>query len=192
VRQYGAKMTESRKRAATLGLLLVLTSAVLGACGTSDDEPAATPTATTTTAPAGVDATEREAFIAEGDAICADGQLEAVELRRRAQEIEAQRGTLTDEELVERAAVIWDDQIALIERYGDRFEDLDPPAGDEARVEEFIATFDEGAERARDIKAALDDGRAPSPELLQTYFGVVARGNELARAFGFRVCGLVS
>jgi hypothetical protein len=186
------RMTESRKRAATLGLLLVLTSAVLGACGTSDDEPAATPTATTTTAPADVDATEREAFIAEGDAICADGQLEAVELRRRAQEIEAQRGTLTDEELVERAAVVWDDQIALIERYRDRFEDLDPPAGDEARVEEFIATFDDGAERARDIKAALDDGQAPSPELLQTYFGVVARGNELARAFGFRVCGLVS
>jgi hypothetical protein len=192
VRQYVAGMTDRRRRAATLGLLLVLTAAVLGACGTSDDEPEATPTATTTTASADVDATEREAFIAEGDAICADGQLEAAELKRRAQEIEAQRGTLTDEELVERAAVVWDDQIALIERYQERFEDLDPPAGDEARVEEFIGTLDDGAERARDIKAALDDGEAPSPELLQTYFGVVARGNELARAFGFRVCGLVS
>ena len=73
-----------------------------------------------------------------------------------------------------------------------RGELLAAEAGDEARVDEFIATLDNGAASARDIKAALDDGQAPSPELLQTYFGVVARGNELARAFGFRVCGLVS
>jgi hypothetical protein len=80
----------------------------------------------------------------------------------------------------------------VIERYRDRFEDLDPPAGDEARVDEFIATFDDGADKAREIKAALDEGQAPSPELLQAYFGIVARGNELARAFGFRVCGNLS
>jgi hypothetical protein len=184
-------MIERCGRAARLGLLLVLTAALLGGCGTSD-EPEATPTETTTTAPADADATEREAFIAEGDAICAEGQLEAAELRRRAQEIEAQRGTLSDAELVERAAVVWDDQIAVIERYRDRFEDLEPPAGDEARVEEFIASFEDGIDRARDIKSALDDGEAPSPELLQAYFGIVARGNELARAFGFRVCGNLS
>jgi hypothetical protein len=174
--------------AALVRSLLVLAVALLIGCGASDNETEVAPTTTATTA--GAD--ERQEFIAEGDAICADGQVEAAELRRRAQEIEAQRGTLSDAELVERAAEVWDDQIALIERYRDRFRDLDPPPGDEARVEEFVATFDEGIEGARNIKAALDDGEAPSPERLQTYFGIVARGNELARAFGFRVCGNIS
>jgi hypothetical protein len=178
-------------RTIAAGCAVVLAVAVVSGCGSSaDDEPEVTPT--TTASPADADPTEREAFITEGDAICADGQVEAAELRRRAQEIEAQRGTLSDAELVERAADIWDDQIAVIERYRDRFEDLDPPAGDEARVDEFIATFDDGADKAREIKTALDEGQAPSPELLQAYFGIVARGNELARAFGFRVCGNIS
>jgi hypothetical protein len=181
-------------KAVAAGCSLVLALGVVSACGASDDEQELTPTTTTTTAapPGDADPTEREEFIAEGDAICADGQLEAAELGRRAREIEAQRDTLSEAELVERAAEIWDDQIAVIERYRDRFEDLDPPAGDEARVDEFIATFDDGAAKGREIKASLDEGKAPSPELLQAYFGIVARGNELARAFGFRVCGLVS
>jgi hypothetical protein len=134
-------------------------------------------------------AASKQEFLAEGDSICADGQVEAAELARRAQEIQAQRGSLSNTELFDQAADVWDDQIALIERYRDRFEALDPPEGDEARIEEFIASFDDGINVAGEVKAALDNGEEPRPELLQTYAGIVARGNTLARAYGFQVCG---
>src|ERR687892_2331327 len=108
---------------------MLLLATVLAGCGGSENEPEAAPA--------------RQEFIAEGDAICAEGQQEALELRQRAQELEAQRGTVPDEELLDDAAALWNDQIAVIERFRDRFADLDPPAGEEERVEEFVATFDE-------------------------------------------------
>jgi hypothetical protein len=134
-------------------------------------------------------AASKQEFLAEGDSICADGQFEAADLARRAQEIQAQSGTLSESELLDRASEVWGNQIALIETYRDRFDELDPPEGDEARIEELIASFDDGIAIARDIKAALDDDEEPSPELVQTYAGIVARGNTLARAYGFLVCG---
>ena len=131
----------------------------------------------------------KEEYLAKGDAICADGQVEAGELARRAQEIQAQSGTLTDSELVDRASDLWSDQIEVMERYRGRLGDLDPPDGDEAQTDELLASLDEGIETARDIKATLDEDERLSQELVQAYAAIVARGNTLARAYGFQVCG---
>jgi hypothetical protein len=160
-------------------------SVALAGCGTSDGDPTVTDT---TIVPQGATA-ERAEFLAEGDAICAEGQAEAAELARRAQEIQTRSGTVPDDEVFGEAAEVWNDQIALIERFRDRLDDLEPPPGDEARVEEFIVALDDGLEIAREIKSSLDDREEPSSERLQSYATTVARGNTLARAYGFMVCG---
>jgi hypothetical protein len=173
-------------RAAVVGGM-VLAGFTLAACGSSDSEESATDT---TTVAAG-DAAAREEYLAEGDALCAEGQTEAAELARRAQEIQARSGTAPDEELFEQAADIWNDQVRLVERFRDRLGDLEPPPGDEARVEEFLVALDDGLEIARAIQSSLADGEQPSAEQLQSYAETVQRGNTLARAYGFKVCGQI-
>jgi hypothetical protein len=162
----------------------VLASALAG-CGGSGGEESATDTTTT----AEGDAAARAEFLAKGDALCAQGQSEAAELARRAQEIQAQSGTVPDEALLEQAAGVWDDQIQLVVRFRDELDELEAPAGDEAQVEQFIIALDDGLEVAREIQASLADGEEPSRERVESYGDVVNRGNTLARAYGFTVCG---
>jgi hypothetical protein len=71
----------------------------------------------------------------------------------------------------------------------DKLEALGAPPGDEGRVEQFVVALDDGLEIAREIQATLADGEQPSQERVQSYAEVVVRGNTLARAYGFTVCG---
>jgi hypothetical protein len=154
---------------------VLLAVAFLAGCGgsQSEDDPAAA----------------RQEFITAGDAICADAQLEAADLARRAQELQAQSGTLSESEQLDDAAELWGDQIEFAERFREQLGNLDPPPGDEARIDELLASLDEGIVTARGIKARLDDGESLPPELVQTYARIAERGNALARAYGFQVCG---
>jgi hypothetical protein len=128
-------------------------------------------------------------YLARGDAVCADAQVEAADLARRAQGIQAESGTLSRDELLERASEVWGDQIEFTEEFRGRLADLDAPSEDQPRVDEFLASIDDGLDTAREIKATLDDGQEVPRELVQTYAGIVERGNTLARAYGFQVCG---
>jgi hypothetical protein len=74
-------------------------------------------------------------------------------------------------------------------RFRDELDELEAPAGDEAQVEQFIIALDDGLEVAREIQASLADGEEPSRERVESYGDVVNRGNTLARAYGFTVCG---
>ena len=164
---------------------MILLGLTLTSCGSSGSEPDVAGGTTTT----GVDVTAHQEFLAEGDAVCAEAQVEAAELARRAQELQARRGTISDSELLESAADVWNDQIELAERFRDRLIDLDAPPEDEVQVDVFLETLDEGIEIARVIKASLDDGKDPPQALVQSYGSVAVRGNTLAQAFGFQVCG---
>lgn len=128
-------------------------------------------------------------FLARGDAICAEAQAEAAELAYRAEQIRAQIGTLPEAEAVDRTESLYADQIAVIERFHDRFADLEPPAEDEARVEEFLRSLTDGLDVSREMKAELAAGSFPSGELVMEYGRIVIRGNTLAQAYGFTVCG---
>jgi hypothetical protein len=111
----------------------------------------------------------REDYLAEGDALCAEAQAEA--------------------ELLRQAADLWDEQIEFAERFRDRFADLESPPGDEARVRVFLESIDDGIGVGREIQDVLADGKEPSSELVQSYGRIAARGNTLAQAYGFQVCG---
>jgi hypothetical protein len=166
---------------------IVLAGCTLVGCGGSGGGESATDTETTTAT--GADTAARADFLAKGDALCAQGQAEAADLARRAQEIQGRVGTVSDEVLIEETAVLWDDQIRLIVRLRDELEALGAPPCDEERVEQFIVALDDGLEIAREIQATLADGEQPSRDRIQSYAEVVERGNTLARAYGFTVCG---
>jgi hypothetical protein len=153
-------------------LCLALLAVTLGGCGSEGDSEAT-----------------REDYLAEGDALCAEAQAEAAEFAQRGQEIEGRRDTITDAELLRQAADLWDEQIEFAERFRDRFADLESPPGDEARVRVFLESIDDGIGVGREIQDVLADGKEPSSELVQSYGRIAARGNTLARAYGFQVCG---
>ena len=133
--------------------------------------------------------TARQEFVSEADALCAENQVEAGRLRQRAQELAAVRGSMTQEEAIEQAADIWDDQVALAEEFRDDLGGLDVPEGDEQRVAALTQALDDGIEIGRAIHGALEGGNEPPASLLQQYSATVVRGNAAARAYGLNVCG---
>jgi hypothetical protein len=128
-------------------------------------------------------------YLAQGDALCADLQVDGAELRRDAQRLQAQSTRLEKKEFLARAAAFWSDQVAFIKRFHRKFEALSAPPGDEARVREFMRSIEDGLEIAEEIQQTLDNGREVPSATVEDYGRVVARGNTLAQAYGFKVCG---
>jgi hypothetical protein len=169
-------------------IIACLVSIVLaiGACG-GDDEPSGAKTTTgdrkTSTGPT------RAEYLARGDALCAEVQTEAADLARRAQELKAKSKKLPEAKVLEEAAGLWADQIRLIDEFLARLQALGAPPADEEKVEQFVASIEEGLAIAREIHSTLEQGNEASPSLLVQYSGVVSKGNTLAQAYGFDVCG---
>jgi hypothetical protein len=169
----------------------VLVAIVLAGCGnggeggeTTEAGPRSTTAAATT-----VDMPTKNEYIAQGDAICADIQAEAAELRRRAQELQAQSGELPKAEFLERAASFWGEQIRVTETFRAQLAELDPPPGDEERVRQFLESIDDGLAIAQEIRATLEDGEDVTASVVEEYGRTVVRGNTLAQAYGFEICG---
>lgn len=175
-------MTGMALKASAMGLL-ILALCVLVGCGSSDGDADVT-TQTTT-----VDSAEKREFLARGDAICAQAQAEAADLRRRAEEVQSQSDTLGEAEVIDRAEGIWTAQIELIERFRADIAALSAPVGDEATVDEFLQSFEDGIALAKQIESTLAEGEFPPEELVREYGNIVIRGNTLASAYGFSVCG---
>jgi hypothetical protein len=142
----------------------------------------------TTTAIVGERPTRAE-YIARGDALCADAQVAAARLRRKAQQLQAQSERLGKKEFLARAAAFWSDQVAFIERFHRKLKGLGAPPGDEARVREFLRSLEDGLEIAEEIQQTLAQGREVPPATVERYGQVVSRGNTLAQSYGFEVCG---
>jgi hypothetical protein len=167
---------------------LVVVVLVLAACGGSDDgasTDAATDTAAATEAAGG----DKESYIAAGDEICADAQTEAAALLEEAQALQQQSGTMPRDEFLAQAAGFWEEQIAFAEDFRGQFAELEPPAEDAERHEEFLGSVDDGIEIANEIQQTLADGDPVSDSLSDDYRASVEEGNRLARDYGFQVCG---
>ncbi len=179
------------KLAARLTALAVLVAMVPAGCGNGGDEAETTQAAasSTTAAQTTVDAATKDEYIAQGDAICADVQSDAAGLQRQAQELQAQSDELPKAEFLERAASFWGEQIRVTESFRDQLAQLDPPPGDEERVGQLLASIDDGLAIAREIEATLDGGDDIAASTVEEYGKAVARGNTLAQAYGFEVCG---
>jgi hypothetical protein len=143
----------------------------------------------TTAAETTVDMLTKDEYIAQGDAICADVQEEAAELRRRAQELQAQSDELPKAEFLDRAASFWGEQIRVTETFRGQLAELDPPPGDEERIRQFLESIDDGLAVGREIQATLEDGEDIAASAVEEYGRTVVRGNTLAQAYGFEICG---
>lgn len=131
----------------------------------------------------------KQEYLAAGDAICADLQVEAVGLRRQAQQLEAEAGRLPRAEFLTRAATFWREQIRVMEAFHASMAQLGAPPGDEERVRQLLASLEQGIVVAHEIEETLAGGDDVRPATVEEYGRAVARGNTLARAYGFEVCG---
>jgi hypothetical protein len=127
----------------------------------------------------------KKQYIARGDAICADAQAELARLQQKIDEARAASG----DEQVELAEEIWLEQIRILDSFSSEIKALGAPPGDEERVREFVRSLDEGERLGRDILGHVEDGEEPPQELVNNYAQSAYRGNALARAYGFKVCG---
>lgn len=169
----------------------VLVALLLAGCGNGggENETAEAAAPSTTEAETTVDMPTKAEYIAQVDAICADVQAEAAELQRQAQELQAQSDELPKAEFLERAASFWGDQIRVTESFREQVAQLDPPPGDEDRVGQFVESIDDGLAIAREIEATLEGGDDIVASTVEEYGQAVVRGNTLAQAYGFEVCG---
>jgi len=160
-------------------------------CGGSDSHEAGRLTSTRAEATTGTEqaSPSKQEYIAQGDAICAEIQADLAGLAQRAEELQAQSDELPEADFLARAAQLWEDQIGLTEAFLRRFEELVSPPGDEAQVEQFLESIEDGVATAREIQETLAGGREVPQALVEEYGQTGARGNELARAYGFQVCG---
>jgi hypothetical protein len=167
--------------------LVLVVASVVGCSGSEEQAEPATETQATTTR--GGQTPSKQAYIAQGDAICSDLGSDLAELQRRGQKLQAQSDELSTAEFLERAASFWGDQIQVMEGFRGDFARLGAPPGDEERVEQFLKSIDNGIAIAREMKATLEDGREVAASTVEDYGQTVVRGNTLAQAYGFEVCG---
>jgi hypothetical protein len=160
-------------RAAATGLLFV----ALAGCGGGDDA--------ASTGVAEKQPTKQE-YLARGDAICADAQ---ADLARMQPKIEAASTAGSEEEQARLIGQVWREQLRILASFGGRIKALGAPPGDEARVREFVRSLDDAKALGDKVLARLEDGEDPPQDLLEDYARTAYRGNELARAYGFKVCG---
>ena len=127
----------------------------------------------------------KKQYLARGDAICADAQADLARLQPKIDQARAASG----DEQIELATDIWRDQIEILDSFSTEIKALGAPAGDEDRVREFTRSLDEGEEQGREILDHVEDGEEPPQDLVNDYAQAAYRGNALARAYGFKVCG---
>ena len=179
------------KLASRLTVPAVLVAVILAGCGNGDGGNETTQAAapSTTEAEPTVETATKDEYIAQGDAICAEVQEDAAELRRQAQELQAQSQELPEAEFLERAASFWGEQIRVTESFRDQLAQLEPPPGDEEQVGQFLESIEDGLAIAREIEATLEGGDDIAASTVEEYGRAVVRGNTLAQAYGFEVCG---
>jgi hypothetical protein len=171
-------------------VLVLVVASLVGCSGSEEQAKQATDNQATTTGEG--QAPSKPEFIAKGDAICADLQSEQAELQRRAQQLEAESDELSTGEFLRRAASFWDDQIQVMEGFRGDLARLGAPPGDEERVEQFLTSIDDGIAIAREMQTRLEDGQEVLAAQVEEYGQTVRRGNTLAQAYGFEVCGSTS
>jgi hypothetical protein len=127
----------------------------------------------------------RKEYLARGDAICADAQAELARLQPKIDQARAASG----EEQTRLLEEIWREQIRILDSFSSELKALGAPPGEEERVGEFVRSLDEGERLGREITSHVEDGEEPPRSLIDDYAQAAYRGNALARAYGFKVCG---
>jgi hypothetical protein len=128
----------------------------------------------------------KQEYLARGDAICADAQADLARLQPK---IDAASTAESEDEQAKLIGQVWREQLRILESFGGRIKALGAPRGDEEQVREFVRSLDEAKALGDKVVARLEDGKDPPQDLIEDYARTAYRGNELARAYGFKVCG---
>jgi len=156
---------------------------VLAGCGGGDGGDSVQSAGTTT----GISDKQptKQQYLARGDAVCADAQ---ADLSRLGPKIEAAAAAEGDDK-ARLVRDVWREQLVIFDSFSGRIKALGAPAGDEPQVREFVRSLDEGRALAGRIVDELEAGEEPSQSLIDEYSQTAYRGNTLAQAYGFKVCG---
>jgi hypothetical protein len=153
---------------------------VLAACGGGDEAATTRPESELSDKKP----TKKE-YLARGDAICADAQAELARLQPKIDKARAASG----DEQVELVEEVWREQIRILDSFSSELKALGAPPGDDAQVRVFVRSLDEGEKLGREVLTHVEDGEEPPEPLINDYAQSAYRGNALARAYGFKVCG---
>jgi hypothetical protein len=165
-----------------IALLALLIPAVAAGCGVGGS--AETTTQVTGQQRAGP--STRADYIELADVICRNHQSRREDLESQAGEL----GPLTSKEKARRIADLLREESANRRAEIGELGDLQPPAADEAEVNEFIELIHTEATVIDSWAAAYDDLDEPAIRRQQIRLGVAAgKAADRARAFGFQVCG---
>lgn len=143
---------------------LVALAALLAGCGGGEE----------TTDSATVTLTKAE-FIKQGDAICKEANEEnEAEAEEYAEENGFTLEKASDEQLEE---AVGDVLVPSLERQADELDALGAPEGDEEQVEEIVVALEDATGEIADDPSLVFEGKT------------LEEPNELAKAYGFEVCG---
>jgi hypothetical protein len=116
-------------------------------------------------------------FLKQGNAICAKGNKE---IEEGFEEFEAENGLENKQPTkAQLTEAIEEVIIPAVRGQVEGIEDLEPPSGEEAKVESVTAAASEGLEKAEEDPAAMTSEKADP----------FAKANELANEYGLTKCG---
>ena len=147
------------------GLIAVVAAAMLAllvvtGCGSSDDS----------------DSLTKAEFVAKADAICKKGEKS---IEDGAEEFAEDNDVDTEKPTKEQQEEVIVQVLAPeIRQQAVEIGDLGAPSGDEDEVEAIVVAVEDGADELEDDPAQLIEGTNP-----------LAKGSELAKEYGLKVCG---
>jgi hypothetical protein len=150
--------------AAFLGVVVV--AAIVAGCGGSSSDSSST----ATSSGEGSSSLSKAGFVKQGDALCSkNNTVIAKEAEKFTPGAGANAGA-AEEELVRGVFA------PGIDRQAEEISSLGAPSGEEAEVEAIAEAIEAGAQRAEENPSSFGKG-------------AFAEASELARAYGFKVCG---
>jgi hypothetical protein len=165
-----------------IALLALLIPTVAAGCGGGGSAK----TTTQVTGQRSAGPSTRADYIELADVICRNHQSRREDLESQAGEL----GPLTSKEKARRTADLLREESANRRAEISELGDLQPPAADEAEVNEFIELIHTEATVIDTWAAAYDDLDDAAIRRQQIRLGVtVGKTADRARAFGFQVCG---
>jgi hypothetical protein len=167
-------LTRPQRRAAIVALVAAVALAGCGSGGRSSTPTATTVSATTTAKPP-----SKAQFMREGDAVClklAGRAAKAFEQRTKDREAHPDRVQTQQQELEEVNLI----SMPGFEQQAHELGELVPPKGDENEIKAIVTAFEDGVTSMRQNANQPLNTSKESP-----FF----HADELARAYGFKVCG---
>lgn len=158
-------------------LLGVLAIALVAGCGSSGDDTSSAGSETSESNASGSSLTKAE-FIKQADAICEEGNkavnAEAEEFAEE-NEIDIEKPTTAQQE-----EVVSDVVAPAIHEQAEKIDELGAPSGEEDEVAAIVAAVESGADEAEATPDVIVAGKGAGP---------FEEANELAGAYGLKVCG---